>query len=519
MVLSRRSILAAWLGYGAVCFDTTTAQAAEGDDWPREAPLGPARPFSFERLKAQAVALAGRPYSPPPPPPAEVVHAIDYDAIGQIVYRPGAALWGGRPGGGSIRMFHIGRFASRPIEMNLVHDGQARRVLYAETLFDMPADSPARKLDGWGGFAGFRAMNADQTTDWVAYLGASYFRSADPFNQYGLSARGLAIDTATPKPEEFPAFTTFWLEHDPADQLVVYALLDGPSVTGAYRIAHRRSKAGLAQDIQVQLTFRAPIERLGLAPLTSMYWYGRSDRTPADDWRPQIHDSEGLAIWTGGGERIWRPLSDPPRVTTNLFLDKAPRGFGLMQRDRNFEDYQDDGVFYDRRPSAWVEPVGDWGEGSVQLVEIPTIDETADNIVAFWTPAAPVRAGQVMNYRYRLYWTDEEPQPIGVARVIATRMGKAGRPGQPPGSGRRKIVVDFAGATLDGLTRNSEVEAVVDVYPGRAGEVAAYPVVGADRWRLMFEIDAPAGAVDLRAFLRRGGDALSETWTHQVLAA
>jgi glucans biosynthesis protein len=381
----------------------------------------------------------------------------------------------------------------------------------------MPPDSPARALGDKGGFAGFKVLNADKRTDWMAYLGASYFRSADPFNQYGLSARGLALDTAVAGPEEFPIFTGFWLQQDAGADLTLYALLDGPSVAGAFRIVHRRSAAGLAQDIDVALHFRKAVTRLGLAPLTSMYWYGQSDRTPSDDWRPQIHDSDGLSIWTGAGERIWRPLANPPRVITNAFLDHDPRGFGLMQRDRAFDDYQDDGVFYDRRPSAWVEPIGDWGAGSVQLVEIPTGSEIDDNIVAFWTPAAPVRAGDAMRLRYRLFWTDEEPAPVGVARVVATRIGRGGRPGQPPPPGARKFVVDFAGGRLPELNKGSGVKAVVGVSRGAPVDAVAYPVVGTSRWRLMFDVDLAAGtSVDLRAFLRLKEEALSETWNFQA---
>jgi len=299
---------------------------------------------------------------------------------------------------------------------------------------------------------------------------------------------------------------------------VVYALLDSPSVAGAYRIGNRRSPVGLTQEIDVQLHFRKGVQRLGLAPLTSMYWYGQSDRTPADDWRPQIHDSDGLAIWTGAGERIWRPLADPPRVITNAFADRGPRGFGLMQRDRNFEDYQDDGIFYDRRPSAWVEPLGDWGPGSVQLVEFPTDRETTDNIVAFWTPAAPVKARQTLDYSYRLHWRAEDPSPEGVARVVGTRWGQGGRPGQPIPPGRRKLVVDFEGAPLAGLTRQSGVEPIVSSSFGQLLDPVAYPVEGQNRWRLMFDTDVAAGRVtDLRAFLRRGGAALTETWIYQLI--
>jgi glucans biosynthesis protein len=515
---SRRSAVAGLLGAGVAGFAPLRAGASA--PWPPEVALGPAKAFSFDRLKARSEAIAARPYRAPSAPAARLLDAIDYDAFGAIAYRPSASLWGGESGDRSIRMFPLGRYARIPVAMNVVARGEARSLRYSTSVFDMPADSPARDLGDAGGFAGFRVMNADHATDWIAYLGAAYFRSADPFNQYGLSTRGLAINTAIADgPEEFPIFTEFWFEHAPAG-LIVYALMDGPSVTGAYRIVHARSPAGLVQEIEVLLSFRKAVERLGLAPLTSMYWYGSSDRRPSDDWRPQIHDSDGLSIWTGAGERIWRPLSNPPRIITNAFQDHGPRGFGLMQRDRRFEDYQDDGVFYERRPSAWVEPVGDWGAGSVQLVELPTSGETEDNIVAFWTPAARPVAGQRLGYRYRLHWAKEEPGVMGVARAAATWQGRAGRPGQAALPGQRKVVVDFAGPTLQGVTRKSGVVGVVDAKPGMALAVAAYPVEGQDRWRLMFDVAAPAGqTVDLRAFLRLGERALTETWIGQIVGA
>jgi len=519
MALTRRDTLAVLMTYAAVL--AQAGPGAAGPSSPGEGPaLGPAAPFDFDRLKAMARARAAHPYAPVQSPPASLTDAIGYDAFGAIRYRPGAGLWADRPGDAAVRFFHMGVSAPTPVAIHVVDQGHARPLIYDEALFDQPADSPGRRLGALAGFAGFKGMNADHQTDWIAYLGASYFRSADPFNQYGLSARGLAVNTATAEPEEFPGFVAFWLEHPVGGDLVVYALLDGPSVAGAYRISHHRSPAGLVQDIAVELSFRAPVERLGLAPLTSMYWYGRPDHTPAQDWRPQIHDSDGLSLWTGAGERIWRPLNNPPRVMTNLFLDQGPKGFGLMQRDRAFDDYQDDGVFYDRRPSAWVEPVGDWGPGSVQLVEIPTNNEIQDNIVAFWTPRTPVVAGQVQALRYRLHWAAQEPGVFGVARAVATRTGRAGRPGFAAPSDRRKLVIDFQGSSLAGLTRQSGVEPVVEAHRGQVFDPVAYPVVGTDRWRLMFDVQADAGAaVDLRAYLRHGGAALTETWVYQVFAA
>jgi glucans biosynthesis protein len=266
---TRRSAVATLLA-AAASLAADPALAARRGDWPSEVKLGPARPFSFDGLRAMVRALARKGYKPPLAPPPALTHAVDYDAFGHAVYRPDATLWGQRPGDEAVRFFPMGFAAPIPVAVSVVSGSQARPVTFADDLFDMPADSPLRRLGPNAGFGGFRVMNADRRTDWIAYLGASYFRSADPFNQYGLSARGIALDTAASRPEEFPAFTAFWLQPDPAG-LIVYALLDGPSVAGAYRIAHQRSPAGLVQEIQAELGFRAPVERLV-----------RPDRSPAD---------------------------------------------------------------------------------------------------------------------------------------------------------------------------------------------------------------------------------------------
>jgi glucans biosynthesis protein len=504
MKVSRRGVVTGLLSIG-----TAGTVCAQGPIAPA---FGPPQRFSWAGLQARARALAGQPYRAPESPWAERLAGLDFDAIGQIRYRPGAALWPGDMRIGSVEFFHLGRYVQTPAAINVLESGVAREVIYARDLFDIPAGAAAGRLPADLGFAGFRVLNPGARTDWIAYQGASYFRSADPFDQYGLSARGLAIDTAEAGPEEFPAFTSFWLERG-AEGLIVYALLDGPSVTGAYRFLHRRGPAGLVQEIEASLTFRSAVRRLGLAPLTSMYWYGASDRPRTADWRPQIHDSDGLSLWTGKGERLWRPLANPPRVTAHAFVDADPKGFGLMQRDRTFGDYQDDGAFYDRRPSAWVEPVGAWGDGSVELVEIPTRLETEDNIVAFWTPARPVAPGDAMTVRYRLNWSAREPIPPGVAQAVTTWTGTGGRPGLPTAPGTRKYVIDFEGGRLAALDRRSGVAPVVTASLGQAVDVVAYPVVGTHRWRLMFDIALPGGKeIDLRAFLRLGADALTETW-------
>jgi glucans biosynthesis protein len=241
--------------------------------------------------------------------------------------------------------------------------------------------------------------------DWISFLGAAYFRTDGPDAQYGLSARALAIDTGLGIPEEFPRFTEFYVEDGPEHgaDTIIYALLDGPSVAGAYRMAASNDD-GQIIDISSALYFREPVERLGIAPMTSMYWYSESAPVKGFDWRPEIHDSDGLALATGTGESIWRPLNNPDVNITSAFVDPNIRGFGLLQRDRDFDHYQDDGVFYDRRPSVWIEPQGDWGPGEVQLVELANTDEIFDNIVAYWQPAELPVAGTEMNFDYRMYW-------------------------------------------------------------------------------------------------------------------
>ena len=344
-------------------------------------------------------------------------------------------------------------------------------------------------------------------------------RSAGALDQYGLSARGLAVDTGLGHAEEFPRFSHFWLERGPGDALTIYALLDSPSVAGAWRFINRHTPAGIIQDVSFVATLRKDVERLGIAPLTSMFWYGEGSRDKAIDWRPEIHDSDGLAMLTGTGERIWRPLDNPAQPITNSFGDKDPKGFGLLQRDRNCDHYQDDGVFYEKRPSLWVEPLGPWGPGAVTLFELPTRGETDDNIVAFWTPAAPAKAGARYELQYRLHWAADDPTPMRVARAVDCWRGVAGRPGTEPIPDATRLVVDFTGPTLAGLDRSSGIEPIVSLSFGKPISSVAYPVVGAtDRWRMIVDVGHKRGeTTDLRAYLRRGGAALTETLLYQFL--
>jgi len=500
--------------------------------------LGEGKPFGYDALIEQARQLAAKPYSPPPAPPADILAKIDYDAHGKIHYKPENALFADGPGRYPVTFFHLGTYFRTPVRMHVVEGNAAngkdvaREILYDEALFDMPADSPAHKLPRNSGFAGFRFQESRlpdpkakelldwKKNDWVAFLGASYFRAIGELYQYGLSARGIAVDSAVGgQAEEFPAFTNFWFETPVAgkpDTVTVYALLDGPSVAGAYRFVMQRGK-GVIMDVDCALFLRKDVSRLGLTPLTSMHWFSEAIKPTAIDWRPEVHDSDGLAMWTGAGEHIWRPLNNPPRTMASAFADDNPRGFGLLQRDRLFDHYQD-GVRYERRPSLWVEPRDQWGAGSVQLVELRTDDEIHDNIVAMWVPKEPAKAGGTYRLRYRLHWLADEPYPSPLARCVATRLGNGGQPGQPRPQGVRKFVVEFKGAPLEKLPFGVKPEAVLSASRGTFSYVftEAVPNGVAGHWRAQFDLTAPGtDPVDIRLFLRLDGKPLSETWLYQ----
>ncbi|MBS0237694.1 MAG: glucan biosynthesis protein [Proteobacteria bacterium] len=488
-------------------------------------------PFSFDILEEEARRLAQYSYEPPVNPSPGVLAEIDYDQTQRIRYRSDRTVRVGNADHYPVQFFHLNKYASDPVRISVVEDGQAREVVYNQDLFEIPAGHPAEGLRTGAGFAGFRIMADDLKTDWLAAIGASYFRSSGPFNQYGLSARGIAINTAMSKSEEFPRFKHYWLEAspEPGGGINVYALLDGPSIAGAYRMTTRRETEPdgpyrVVMEIEARLHIRADVDRIGIAPFSSMFWYGEDTHLEPRDWRPEIHDSDGLAVLTGNGERIWRPIINPPHVMTNTFSDRNPKGFGLLQRDRNFDHYLDDGIFYEKRPSVWVEPLDPWGEGAVHLIELQTDTETWDNIVACWVPKEKAKSGQRRVFRYRLSWLDDIPFPKTLGRTIGTWSGIGGPPGlnfNARPAGTRKFVIDFAGEIFEGLGRDSGVELVVNCSRGSISGIATYPVVGQrHRWRAMFDLKvAGLDPIDLRAYLRKGDAALTETWLYQVFPA
>ena len=491
--------------------------------------LGPAAPFSADALRERARTLSGSPWTSGKVALPPALEALDYDAMRDIRYVREEDLWYGEHDF-NVEFFHLGDRLDEPVSVYAVEGGRAREVLYSPKLFDFGDNElPGGALDAVRGFAGVRILyplNTDEYKDELgAFLGASYFRLLGETMLYGLSARGLAIDTAAPTPEEFPVFRELYFEvpTDPG-ALVMHALLDSPSVAGAYRFEIRPGEDTVV-DVDAALYPRTDLPGVGVAPLTSMFLFGPNDRLGVDDFREAVHDSDGLLMHTGEGEWIWRPLVNPETLRYSAFADPNVRGFGLMQRERRFSDYQDLEARYERRPSAWVEPVGDWGAGRVVLVELPTPNETEDNVVAFWRPDAVPAAGAETRLAYRLHWCLDVPAEDAPAlRAVSTRTGSGdsiGRdPDEDPEYGTRLFTIDFVGDSLP--EPGSAVEAVATATNASVSSTIVEYNEPRHAWRAHVRVRPAEGGggagdepVEIRCYLALDGDALSETWLYR----
>ena len=484
-------------------------------------PSGASEAFDFARLKGRARALASAPHVARRHALPDALRRLDWDRYQAIRFRDSRSLWVDDRARFQVKFFHPGWHYDAPVRIHEVVDGRARVLALDSGMFDYAKSGlSSLGIDPTIGFAGFRVcFHTDPKRDVASFLGASYFRAVGGEGQYGLSARGLAVDCGLGRPEEFAVFSEFWLERPARDSdvLTAYALLESKSIAGAYRFDVHPGPT-LVMNVSAALYPHLAVERLGIAPLTTMFYQGDSDRRAAADWRPQIHDSDGLAMWSGDGEWIWRPLTNPRSLRFSAYQDRAPRGFGLLQRDRNFDHYQDDAAFYEKRPSAWVEPRSNWGKGSVQLVELPAADETDDNIVAFWNPEETPQPGQELLYDYRLHWGTATPFRPNLAEVVATRDGIGGVVGQKRKYFSWRFVIDFAGGSLPLIAKNAKVEPVINTSRGTIEIASARPLASTGGYRAMFDLkpddDNPA-PIDLRLFLRVDGQPLTETWIYQ----
>ncbi|MEM1428250.1 MAG: glucan biosynthesis protein G [Pseudomonadota bacterium] len=479
---------------------------------------GAPTPFSRGWLLGEAERLAAAAYRPRQQVPV-AWRNLTYDQYRKIWFDSRNALWAETPRPYRVDLFPPGLYFPRPVEISVIDGDTARSLAFDIDLFDRTDQFPDVPIDETMGYSGFRLRaeleRPDIYTEFMVFQGASYFRAIATGQSYGLSARGIALQTADTRGEEFPEFTHFWIETPaPGDRMVkVHALLDGPSTTGAYFFSIMPGSQTIV-DVEATLFPRTSLDHVGIAPLTSMFLFDETNRTRFDDFRPAVHDSEGLMVWNGAGELLWRPLANPRTLQVSSFVDSGPRGFGLMQRARDVEDYADLEAHYQRRPSLWIVPGEDWGDGAVTLVEIPAEKEIYDNIVAYWRPRIPLQAGTPHAFSYRMEWGDEPQRPRDVAMVLNTRMGKGYDKTRPYSI----VTVDFAPHAglpddLEGITRHissnrgSVSDGVLQKNPGTGG------------WRLAFKFD-PEGAeqAELRAQLVKGGASLTEVWLYRWTA-
>ncbi len=481
------------------------------------------QPALFDAITSRAKILAKGDYKPLVTHIPEALAKMDYDQYRSIRFRPDASLWRNEAQF-EVQLFHAGFLFKEPVVLHMATNGGDSTLQFKQEFFNY--DGKAAPLAGIApkdiGFAGFRLHyplnNSKYKDEFAVFQGSSYFRIVGPVQAYGLSARGLAIDTAEPKGEEFPVFREFWmLKPTPNEKhLVIYALLDSPSVTGAYRFD---ASPGSPTEVKItaRIFARKDIQKLGVAPLTSMFMFGEHSVRHFDDFRPEVHDSDGLLMHTSNGEWVWRALTNHRGLHVSSLGDANPKGFGLLQRDRDFNNYLDTEAKYELRPSLWVKPENTWGKGRVELVEIPSDSEANDNIVAYWVPEQPMKAGDAREYIYRLTSFNAELPEQNLAKVFRTRTGwgAVAAQGSPPPKSKRQFAIDFQGGELDKLPADANVEADLGKNSGTFTDLHVSRLPDGKTFRASFKLEPDGNnVVDMRVFLKLKTKRLSEVWSY-----
>jgi glucans biosynthesis protein len=484
-------------------------------------PQANASAFDFNDVVGQAKTLASKPYREPDLIP-QFMREISYEEFQRIRFKTDKSLWRANDSRFQVALLAPGNDYIHTTKLNIVNVDGVKPVPFQKDFFDYGNEDFAKRVPADLGFAGFNLTfpldKPDARNHFLVFAGASYFRGVGKGNNFGLSARGIAVDTAMNSGEKFPSFVEYWLVKPTpkAKQMTFFALLDGESLTGAYQFTVMPGQPTRV-DVKTVLFARHDIDLTGIAPLTSMFHYGENTQRPPGNWRPEVHDSDGLLIQNGTDEWLWRPLLNPRDLQVESFAVENPKGFGLLNRDKRFESYQDAQARYDSRPSAWVNIKDAWGAGRIVLVQIPTKDETNDNIVAFWTPSAQVKEGMRLDLNYQLNFGDDQPAGQKFARSMNTFVGLGNIVGGGNVNGAYRFVVDFGGPGMDKLAPDAPVLAVVTTQQGEILEQYVEYVAASKLWRLSFlarpEKDKP---LLLRAFLKMGESPLTETWTYNL---
>lgn len=493
-------------GAGAALAQNFTANAIQSS-------LGEGQPFNQATVIDLARLISRKPYAAPPTDLPDPFANLSYEQYIGIRAQPSAVLWNGESRGFTVEPLHRGFAFTSAVTLYMVEDGTVRRVAYDRSKFDYgKLQPPANPADlAFSGFRVFGDAQSGRQREVAIFQGASFFRSSARGQNLGVMARGLTLKAGDPKGEEFPLFRAFWIEQptSKAESLVIHALLDSESVTGAYRFTLRPGDVTII-DTEVTLFPRAAVENYGIAGMTSTYLFGPNDRRQVDDVRPGVYESSGLQLHNGNDEWIWRPLHNPETLQISAFVDPAPKGFGLIQRDRDYAAFQDDDQNFERRPSLWIEPIGDWAPGLMQLIEIPTDNEINDNVLCYWRPKQPLVAGGETSFAFRQFWCWQLPDRPNLVTISGTRVGR----GKTQSS--RRFVVDFTGEALKASATVSELKALLSATPGAISNLRVWPYPERRLCRVGFDLEPGSDIVsELRLVLEAGGKPLSETWLYR----
>ena len=512
-MVHRREVLKLALGALAGASGTNARAGGAASAPAANFPLGPPAAFDAAIVTETARSLAKAPYKALTLDLPDAFKSLSYDQYVAIHLLPSATIWADDNIGFAIEPLHRGFIFSTPMQINLVFDGSSRRLSYDAALFDFGKIAPPAKL-GDIGFSGFRVLAPLEQGGFfelATFQGASFFRAVGQGQQPGTMARALSIKTADPRGEEFPSIRSVWIERPTlaANALVIYAIIDSESVAGAYRFTLRPGEATII-DTECTLFARAALDHYGIATMSATHLSGAIDRSRTDDLRPNVGEVDGLQILTGKGEWLWRPVSNPATLQTSTFVDENPRGFGFLLRDRNFDDYQDDDQHWEDRPSLWIEPIGDWSFGGVQLVEIPSDSEVNDNIIAYWRPKQPLNAGNEISFAYRQFWCARPPERPPLATVALSRSGRGSS------AKRRRFLVEFSGDVFGQFKKPEDYWANVSASPGSVVSVRTFLWLDQKTYRVLFELDPGSETFsELRLVVEAQGKPISETWIYR----
>lgn len=505
--LAAGSALSFWPGSAAESAEAQTPPPASGFA------LGPPTPFHAGLVADTARAAAKQPYKPVPNDLPDGFRNLTYEQYVGIRAKPSGIIWASQNVGFAIEPLHRGFIFSSPVTINLVNQEQARRVAYDTSQFDFGKVAVPPHL-GDIGFSGFRVLvmrEGQGFAEIATFQGASFFRAIAPGQRFGTMARALSIKVADSRGEEFPAIRSFWIEQPnlATDALVIHALIDSESMTGVYRFTLHPGESTII-DTECTLFARSKVDNFGIATMSATVVSDAIDHRRPDDTRLTIADIDGLQMATGHGEWLWRAVSNRDTLQISTFVDENPRGFGFLQRDRSFHDYQDDDQHWEIRPSLWIDPIGDWGQGGLELIEIPSDSESNDNIIAYWRPKQVLMPGAEASFAYRQFWAWNPPERPELAVVSDTRSGRGSS------ARRRRFLVEFQGDALADPQRASAIKPTLTAAPGGVTFVNTYPAPTLKTYRVLFEIDpGNEAASELRLVLEAAGKPISETWLYR----